>query len=91
MKWRKKIENDNQENVKVFKTLETVQIFDDVWVKEDNKLYDAWVCNKTNGIITVVVNNDVLEEQTFHIKRPLNVSVLKENNKVLMLEKEAII
>lgn len=30
MKWRKKIENDNQENLKVFKTLETVQIFDDV-------------------------------------------------------------
>ncbi len=74
------------------KTINTIEIYDDVWVKEDDILYKGWISNKSNSIIEVVVEkyDGTLKEETFHIKRPLTTSILEDDNKILILDREAI-
>lgn len=71
-------------------SLSDIKQFDDVWVKINGYVCEGWVLSVENGIISIVYtdSNKRLEETTFKIERPLNRTILEQNNKVLYLTKE---
>lgn len=82
-KWLKDIFSDKTtyiENIPV--TLETVDVFDTVWVKDDDEIRQGWIYEKTKKRFLIVVDED---EYIFHYNRPFNRTEIKYNNKILYL------
>lgn len=64
------------------KTLQTLDLFDDVWIIKDNEKIKGWVFGKTKNTIQVVTEYDDFQ---FHYTRPLSASIVKNNNLKLIL------
>ena len=74
--------NENTEITVEPKTLQTLDIFDDVWVIKDNEIMKGWVFGKTKNTILVVTK---YEDFKFRYTRPLTDTVIKNNNLKLIL------
>ena len=70
------------------KTLQTLDVFDDVWVLKNNEKIKGWVFGKTKNTIMVVTE---YEDFKFHYTRPLTVTSIENNNiKLLLNESDSI-
>jgi len=65
------------------KTLETLDILDDVYVERDNEILCGWIWEINKKSIYVILSN--LETITIHYKRPLTQSIIKDENVTLYL------
>ena len=86
---RRQIENKAQK-IDDFKTLETINIYDDVIIVINNIPYNGWISGKTKTHLSVVYDtpNYPLNELIIPYTRPLNRFIITFNNMVLYLNKE---
>lgn len=61
-------------------TLETVEVFDTVWVKDNNEIHQGWIFEKTKKRFLIVAGEN---EYVFHYNRPFDRTEIEFNNKVL--------
>ena len=68
--------------------LGNVDQFDDVWIQIGDDIFSGWVVERKNAYLSIVYvdNNKKLQDAVFKIERPLNRTVLEQNNKILLLE-----
>jgi hypothetical protein len=73
------------------KNLNDIAQFDDVWVGLGGSVYEGWVVERKGDLVSVVYTDAAgkLQDIFFTIVRPLNRDILKEDNKILYLTKEA--
>lgn len=69
-------------SLKKEKTVKDLQIFDDIWVKEDNEIFKGWIWDISRRCITVVYGEG-LRDFKFQIPRPMNVTEIVQGDKVL--------
>ena len=74
--------SDKSEVEKQKITIKDLQIFDDIWIKEDNIIYKGWVYDISRRCITVVYGED-LRDFKFQIPRPINVPEIEQSDKIL--------
>lgn len=67
---------------KPLKTIKDLEIFDDVWVKENDEIYRGWIFDITRRNIVVCYGNQPLDFR-FQIPRPLTLTEVKQDNKIL--------
>ena len=67
---------------KPLKTIKDLEIFDDVWVKENEEIYRGWVFDITRRNIVVCYGSQPLDFR-FQIPRPLTLTEVKQDNKIL--------
>ena len=67
--------------------LANVKQFDDVWIKENDLIFEGWVVKKEGGVLFIVYtdSNKKLQEISFKIERPLDRTQIENNNKILYL------
>ena len=70
------------ENNKPLKTIKDLEIFDDVWIKDDNEIYKGWIFDITRRNIIVCYGKQPLDFR-FQIPRPLTLTEIKQDNKIL--------
>ena len=72
--------------------LSKIAQFDDAWVKINDSVFEGWVVEKTNNSINIVYadSNNKLHVESFKLERPLNRTVLEQNNKLLILNKDDV-
>lgn len=63
-------------------TINDLDIMDDVWIKEDGKIFKGWVWEKTRRHLTVVYDN-AIKDYKFNLIRPLTKFTLEQDNKIL--------
>lgn len=66
------------------KTIQTLDIFDDVWIMKEGEIYKGWVYDKSRNSITVIYNR--FEEARFRYA-PSTTSV--ETNKIKLILNES--
>ena len=73
-------------------TIEDLKVFDDLYLKMDNKIYEAWVTEKKSKKILICYTDDEnkLQEIGFIIDNLLNKSIITENNRMLIINKKDI-
>lgn len=69
------------------KTIKDLQIFDDVWIKEDEDIFKGWIYDISRRCITIVYGED-LRDFKFQIPRPMNVTEIIQGNKILYCNKQ---
>jgi hypothetical protein len=81
-KWFKSLFNSIPEikQIKEPITIATVDIFDTVWVKDEDIIIEGWIYDKTKNRFIVVAGNN---EYIFHYKRPYDQQEIVNNQKVL--------
>lgn len=69
-------------------TLANLQQFDDVKVKINNDVFEGWVLDRIGNKVNIIYadNNKKLINVSFTLERPLDRTVLEQNNKTLILE-----
>lgn len=78
---------DNPNKLKI----KDLRVYDDVYIKVEDQLYIAWVVEKTeNRLLLSYEINKKLQDMQFIIADLENQSVIKELNRVLILNKEDI-
>ena len=79
-----------EQHIKDFKTLETIQVYDDVILVIDDVFYNGWISGKSknNLIICYDAPSDPLKEVIIPYSRPYNQTFIKFNNKKLYLNKD---
>lgn len=81
---RKQIENKTE----ILKTLETIEVFDDVILVINGVKFNGWVSGKTKGYLIICYDADEpLKEIMIPYDRPLNKTIVEFNDKVLYLNK----
>ena len=67
--------------------LANIKQFDDVWVKENDLIFEGWVVKKEGGVLFIVYtdNNKKLQDALFKIERPLDRTQIEDNGKILYL------
>lgn len=90
MKWLDKIKQwfigKTVEEVKpIIKTLQNIEIFDTVWVLEDNTLYEGWIFDKTKNILSIIYKGN--EELKVRYNRPLDRSFIEDNSFTIFFNK----
>lgn len=85
---RKQIENKTQK-IDDFKTLETINVYDDVIIVINDIFYNGWISGKTKTHLLVVYDapNHPLNEVIVPYSRPLNRSIIVFNNITLYLNR----
>jgi hypothetical protein len=67
------------------KTIQTLNIFDDVWVLKEKQIHKGWVYEKTKNSIIVIYKG--LDEIKFHYTRPLSQTIITNGaNKLILNE-----
>ena len=64
------------------KTVKDLDLMDDIWIKEDNEIYTGWIWDISRRCITVLYGED-LRDYKFQIPRPMNVSEIEQDSKIL--------
>ena len=64
------------------KTVKDLQIMDDVWIKEDEEIYNGWIWDISRRCITVIYGEDSRDFR-FQIPRPMNATIILQDNKIL--------
>ena len=69
--------------------LANIKQFDDVWIKENDLIFEGWVVKKEGGVLFIVYtdNNKKLQDALFKIERPLDRTQIEDNGKILYLNK----
>lgn len=70
------------------KTIQTLNIFDDVWVLKEKQIHKGWVYEKTKNSIVVIY--DGLAEIKFHYTRPLSQTIIVNGTSKLILNESDI-
>ena len=70
------------------KTIQTLSIFDDVWILKDRNVYKGWIYEKTKNSIIVIYNG--LDEIKFHYTRPLSQNIITNGTNKLILNETDI-
>ena len=63
-------------------TVKDLQIFDDIWIKDEEEIFKGWIFDISRRCITVVYGED-LRDFKFQIPRPTNVTEIIQGNKIL--------
>ena len=71
---------------KPLKTIKDLDVFDDVWIKENDEIYYGWVYEISRRHITVVYD-DAKKDYKFQIIKPLTNTQIEQDNKVLFCNK----
>lgn len=64
------------------KTIKDLDIFDDVWVRDDGVVYKGWVFDISRRCITILYNHGQFDYK-FRLPRPLVVEFIEQGDKVL--------
>lgn len=73
----------NEENLRQIKDL---KVYDDVYLKIDDTIYEAWVFEKTaKRILLNYTENSKMLDTQFIISEKENKTIIQENNRVLIL------
>lgn len=64
------------------KTVKDLQLFDDIWIKEDDDIYKGWIWDISRRCITVVYGED-LRDFRFQIPKPMTAVMISQDNKIL--------
>ena len=85
---RKQIENKTQK-IDDFKTLGTINVYDDVIIVINDISYNGWILDKTKTHLLVVYDapNHPLSEVIIPYSRPLNRTIITYNNMTLYLNR----
>lgn len=67
---------------KQLKSVKDLDIFDDIWVKDNEDVFQGWVYDISRRCITVVYGEG-LYDYKFQIPRPMNVSKIVQGDKTL--------
>lgn len=67
---------------KPLKTIKDLDVFDDVWIKDDEEIYYGWIYEISRRHITVVYDN-AKKDYKFQIVKPLNNTQLEQDSKIL--------
>lgn len=70
------------------KTIQTLSIFDDVWILKEKQIYKGWVYEKGKNSIIVIYNG--LDEIKFHYTRPLSQTIIINGTSKLILNETDI-
>lgn len=70
------------------KTIQTLNVFDDVWVLKERQIYKGWVYEKNKNSIIVIYNG--LDEIKFHYTRPLSQTIIVNGTSKLILNESDI-
>lgn len=70
------------------KTIQTLNIFDDVWVLKEKQIHKGWVYEKTKNSIVIIY--DGLAEIKFHYTRPLSQTIITNGTTKLILNETDI-
>ena len=73
---------------KELKTIQTLTVFDDVWVWKEQQIHKGWVYEKTKNSIVVIY--DELAEIKFHYTRPLSQTIITNGTNKLILNETDI-
>lgn len=68
------------------RTVKDLEFFDDVWIKDDGVIYRGWIWDISRRCITVVYYGG-LRDFKFQIPRPLTLTEIQQDNKVLYCNK----
>ena len=71
---------------KPLKTIKDLDVFDDIWIKEDDEIYYGWIYEISRRHITVVYDN-AKRDYIFQIIKPLSNTQLEQDNKILYCNK----
>lgn len=86
-----KSEDSTETNTLMDINLGNVKIFDDVWIQEDDNIYDGWVFAKSSDYITIVYSKKHgVYDASFKIERPLDRTKITQNNKTLILKRDDV-
>jgi hypothetical protein len=72
----------------MLKTIQTLNIFDDVWVLKEKQIHKGWVYEKTKNSIIVIYKE--LDEIKFHYTRPLSQTIITNGTNKLILNETDI-
>jgi len=78
--------NTDDSEQKPQKTLKDLEFFDDIWVEEDGVVYSGWIYEISRRCITVVYDKS-LRDYRFQIPRPLTLTKIEQDNKILYCNK----
>lgn len=69
------------------KLLGDIKQFDDVWIKISDTVFEGWITEIVQDKINIVYtdSNKKLQDISFTIERPLDRTILIENEKTLIL------
>ncbi len=87
-KWFKRKEKNLKTQKSILdKSIGNIKIFDDVFIKEKDNLFDGWVYSKNSDTIYVVYTDcdQKLQYAEFKIERPLNKKESTQNNITLII------
>lgn len=86
------VSSDVIKPIKELTNLSQLKQFDDVWIKIENFICEGWVLEIVKDIISIVYtdSNGKLQETRFNLERPLDRTVLEQNNRILILNKEEL-
>lgn len=68
------------------RTIKDLEFFDDVWIEEDGVIYRGWIWEISRRCITVVYKYG-MKDFRFQIPRPLTLTKIEQDNKVLYCNK----
>lgn len=72
----------------ILKTIQTLCLFDDVWVLKEKQIYKGWVYEKGKNSVIVIYNG--LDEIKFHYTRPLSQTIITNGTNKLILNETDI-
>lgn len=84
MKWIKELFKTSKQETEVpIKTLETIDLCDDVLIEENGEIRKGWIWEITKRTILVLTHDK--EIVSIRYQRPLTQSIIKDNNLILYL------
>lgn len=75
-------EYEDPETPKPLKTIKDLDVFDDVWIKEEGEIYYGWIYEISRRHITVVYDN-AKRDYMFQIVKPLSNTQIEQDGKIL--------
>lgn len=81
-----KLVHKYEEDKKPLKIIKDLDVFDDVWVKDEDEIYYGWIFEITRRHITVVYDN-AKRDYKFHIEKQSKQTQIEQDNKTLYCNK----
>lgn len=75
-----------EEDKKSLKIIKDLDVFDDVWVKDEDEIYYGWIFEITRRHITVVYDN-AKRDYKFYIEKQSKQTQIEQDNKILYCNK----
>lgn len=74
------------------KVLSELNVYDDVWIKDQENIYEGWVIERSKKFISIVYSDleNKLQDIKFLIDRPLDRSIIKYCNFFIYLNKSEL-